>query len=105
MDYDMFVPVTYCKYGAKIVGVYGSIMYSELVRHFSLLRYNYKKSKEEWDGWFSLSVDEIQNRTGLNQDEQSEGIKMLKKHECLDVKSIGLPAVRHFYLKLMSNPT
>ena len=36
MDYDMFVPVTYCKYGAKIVGVYGSIMYSELVRHFSL---------------------------------------------------------------------
>ena len=97
--FDVMIPVNYCRHNAKVAGVFAAILYSELTDHVSRRSYDSKKNKEAWDGWFSLSVENIYDRTGLTQEQQSEGIKMLKKIDAIDVKSIGLPAVRHFNLK------
>ena len=97
--FDMMVPVSYCRHNAKVAGVFAAIVYSELTDYFSRRQYDHKKSKETWDGWFSFPMEKMFDRTGLTQEQQSEGIKMLKKIGAIDVKSIGLPAVRHFNLK------
>jgi len=97
--FDVMVPATYCRHNAKVAGIFAAILYNELTDHVSRRSYDRKKSKEVWDGWFAFSVEEIFDRTGLTQEQQSEGIKMLKKIGAIEVKSIGLPAVRHFNLK------
>jgi hypothetical protein len=95
-DYVLMIPVTYCKHASKIVGVFGAILYSEFLMHISRSEFYKNKDNEPWDEWFPLSVEQIYERTSLTQEQQSEAIKMLKKHGHIDVKSVGMPAVRHF---------
>jgi len=97
--FDVMVPATYCRHNAKVAGIFAAILYSELADYVHRRSYDRKKSKEVWDGWFPLSVEKIFDRTGLTPEQQSEGIKILKKMGAIDVKSIGLPAVRHFNMK------
>lgn len=95
-EYVIMIPVTYCKHSSKIVGVYGAILYCEFLMHISRSGFCNGKNDNSWDGWFPLSVEEIYERTSLTQEQQSEAIKMLKKHGDIEVKSVGMPAVRHF---------
>ena len=95
-DYVLMIPVTYCMHSSKIVGVYGAILYSEFLMHISRNEFYKNKGNEPCDEWFPLSVEQIYERTSLPQEQQAEAIKMLKKHGHIEVKSVGMPAVRHF---------
>lgn len=96
MCYDMLIPVTYNRHNAKVLGVLASILFTELAKFVDIVMSDKPNRKVPWDGWFVHSVDDIYNHTGLTQDEQAQAIKVLKKEGIIDVKSIGLPAQRHF---------
>lgn len=103
---DLLDHGNYQTYNRKVARELGSvnaaIMLSELVN-----RYHYHRDREQllfypkFPGeWFYYTVEDCEKRTVLSRKEQETALKILEKHDLFEKRSIGMPATRHFQLKI-----
>lgn len=82
--------------------VHAAIMLNELVNR--LLYHEKRKeliSHEKFGGdWFYLTMEKCEERTCLTRREQDTGLKILKEKGLIECISFGLPAKRHFRIKM-----
>lgn len=80
---------------AHTIGLNEAIIYSELV---SLNEYWKGRDQLTNDGWFYCTVENLEKNTTLKQKTQQRAIKKLKELGLIEVKMLGIPAKRHFYI-------
>lgn len=52
------------------------------------------------DGWIFKTIVEMKKETGLSRNQQDSGIAILMRHGVIETKLAGVPAKRHFRLRL-----
>jgi hypothetical protein len=83
---------------AKKLGLYESVMYSEL-----LSRYKYFSDKDQLtsDGFFFNTVYDLENATSIGERAQRTAIKGLVEKGLIEYKVQGIPPKRYF--KIIEN--
>lgn len=80
----------------KELGIKTALMFSELCSE-----YNYFKQQNRLiDGWFYSTIENITNRIGLSNYEQTIAIKSLEKEGLIKCEVRGMPATRHIFIDL-----
>ena len=80
----------------KELGVKTALMFSELCSE-----YNYFEQQDKLeDGWFYSTIENVTNRIGLSNYEQSTAIKALEKEGLIKCEVKGIPATRHIFIDL-----
>jgi len=95
---DGFITVN--KKIAKIIGLYESIIYGELVS-----RYIYFKEHNKLDeqGYFYNTIEDLQEATTLSRYNQDTSIKTLKRLGLIKTKVKGVPPKRYFAITEIIN--
>jgi hypothetical protein len=77
---------------ARVIGLNAAIILSEIIDKFC-----YFESKGLLnDGWFYLTVEDVEERTTLAKDAQAGAIRILKEKSLIETKQMGMPSKRHF---------
>lgn len=86
---------SYCLILANKIGVLPAIFIRALLTIEQECT-NFINDKKYGRGWFTATIDTIQQKCGLDREEQTKAINKLLRLEVIDVEVFGLPAVRNF---------
>lgn len=78
---------------AVLLGLAEAVLLSELINKHQFFG-------EQDDGWFYMTTEALNERTGLKRYAQEGAIKTLKKMDLIETTTKGLPARRHFRLNI-----
>jgi len=94
------------KYLAKTIGIYESILISELISKYNYLEENNKINNE----WFFYLKKDIEDNTGLSNHKAWKTMSHLQEIKFIDIKRKGIPS-KHFFkilddniIKFIENP-
>ena len=77
----------------KGLGLNCAVLIGELCSEYNYYSENNQLTNKEW---FYSTVPNIEENTGLNKYFQEESIKILKKHNIIETKVMGMPSKRYF---------
>lgn len=77
---------------ARKIGLEAAIMLSEIVDKFC----HFESKGWLKEGWFYLTIEDVEERTTLSRRHQDTAIQDLKNLGFIETKQMGMPAKRHF---------